>query len=62
MIREFKTYRWGRGDSPVKEDDHCMDELRYYIMSRPENKKPEPKPNFVQLEKERRLRALRYKR
>ncbi len=62
MIREFKTYRWGKGDSPVKEDDHCMDELRYYIMSRPENKKPAEKLNFVQLEKERRIRALRQRR
>lgn len=32
MIREMKTYRWNGYDSPVKHDDHCMDELRYYIM------------------------------
>jgi hypothetical protein len=36
MIREFKSYFWGEGDSPRKQDDHAMDELRYYIMSRPE--------------------------
>lgn len=35
MIREFKGYSWAGGDMPVKRDDHCMDELRYYIMARP---------------------------
>ncbi|MDE7453959.1 MAG: terminase family protein [Clostridia bacterium] len=35
MIEEFKTYCWADGDTPVKRDDHCMDELRYYIMTRP---------------------------
>ena len=33
MIREFKTYRWKNVNEPVKHDDHCLDELRYYIMS-----------------------------
>lgn len=43
MIREIKTYRWkpatGSDDSPekpIKRNDHAMDELRYYIMSKPE--------------------------
>ena len=35
LIREIKSYFWGEGDSPVKRDDHCLDELRYYLMSRP---------------------------
>ena len=35
MIAEFKSYYWAAGDMPVKRDDHCMDELRYYIMTRP---------------------------
>jgi phage terminase large subunit-like protein len=35
MIEEFKGYYWADGDAPVKRDDHCMDELRYYIMTRP---------------------------
>jgi len=39
MIREIKGYRWGNGDAPIKEDDHAMDELRYYLMS-----KPRPRP------------------
>lgn len=36
MIREFKGYWWGERDVPIKKDDHALDELRYYIMSRPE--------------------------
>ncbi len=38
MIREIKSYFWGNTDLPIKKDDHAMDDLRYYIMSRPENK------------------------
>ena len=38
MIREIKGYYWGNNDAPIKKNDHAMDELRYYIMSRPENK------------------------
>lgn len=36
MIREIKGYFWGNDDLPVKRDDHAMDELRYYVMSRTE--------------------------
>jgi phage terminase large subunit-like protein len=35
LIRELKSYRWGDGDTPVKKDDHSLDELRYYVMSKP---------------------------
>ena len=35
LIRELKSYRWGDADLPIKKDDHCLDELRYYVMSRP---------------------------
>ncbi len=35
LIREFKTYFWGAGDNPIKKDDHCLDELRYYLMTKP---------------------------
>ena len=35
LIREFKSYRYGEDDSPVKRDDHALDELRYYIMTKP---------------------------
>ncbi|NCA67408.1 MAG: hypothetical protein EOM87_05030 [Clostridia bacterium] len=36
LIRELKGYSWGEGDAPKKENDHALDELRYYVMSRPE--------------------------
>lgn len=35
LIRELKSYFWN-GDVPKKKDDHALDELRYYIMSRPQ--------------------------
>ena len=61
LIREIKCYRWGKGDSPVKVDDHSVDELRYYIMSRPENKKPKEEKSIVQIEKERLIRNLKFR-
>lgn len=34
-IREFGLYRWGQqeggSDNPVKEDDHAMDDIRYFV-------------------------------
>lgn len=62
LIREIKAYRWGKGDSPVKVDDHSMDELRYYIMSRPENARPKPELNIIQREKERLIKRLNSRR
>ena len=62
MIREIKGYFWGNNDAPVKKDDHSMDELRYYIMSRPENKEPKPIKNEIQKDKERLYRILRNNR
>lgn len=35
LIREIKSYRYSDGDAPVKKDDHALDELRYYLMSKP---------------------------
>ena len=58
MIREIKGYFWGDQDTPIKKDDHSMDELRYYIMSRPENVKKETK-TLVQRDKEKRIRELK---
>lgn len=62
MIREMKAYRWGNGDNPVKVDDHSLDELRYYIMSRPENKRPKEELSLIQKEKERLIRSLKRRR
>ena len=55
MIDEFKGYIWGGGDTPVKRDDHCMDELRYYIMSRPEPAKKEESISLIAADKLRRI-------
>ena len=58
MTEEFLTYSWAGGDSPKKTDDHCMDELRYYIMSRP--RAPERQAvSPVAADKERRIRRLK---
>ncbi len=61
MISEFKSYWWGTGDRPKKVDDHAMDELRYYIMTKPENN-PIIKKSFIEADKERRYRKLRRNR
>ena len=58
LIREIKSYFWGSGDAPVKRDDHAMDELRYYLMSRPKNAPPEEEESAVKRDKERRARKL----
>lgn len=53
MIREIKCYRWGASDCPIKKDDHAMDELRYYIMSKPKKtvitKKGLLERNFIKI-------------
>lgn len=60
MIREIKGYFWGNNDSPVKKDDHAMDELRYYIMSRPENSQIVSRnKSLLQLNKEKMIRKNR---
>ena len=65
LIREIKGYFWGNNDLPVKKDDHALDELRYYIMSRPENKLNKLEKTQIQKNKEKliklnRLQNLRY--
>ena len=35
--REFSLYRWdgsGRSDVPVKENDHAMDDIRYFVATK----------------------------
>ena len=62
LIREIKNYWWSENDNPIKKDDHCLDELRYYIMSMPENKKPENEKTDVQKHKEKLIRKLKAKK
>ncbi len=59
MIREFKSYFWGSGESPVKRDDHAMDELRYFLMSRPKPAVRAAEKGEIARDKERRIRKLR---
>ncbi len=59
LIREIKSYFWGNNDAPIKRDDHALDELRYYIMSRPENKQDEKKKTQIELHKEKLYRNIK---
>jgi len=62
MIKEFKSYWWGGGDNPIKKDDHCLDELRYYLMNLTNSQTPKrEEKNEIQKDKERLARALRRK-
>lgn len=58
LIRELKSYRWGDGDSPKKYDDHALDELRYYLMTKPENSPLKPQKTVIQKDKERLIRKI----
>lgn len=59
LIREIKGYFWGEGDVPKKRDDHALDELRYFIMSRPEPYVEKTSKSEIQLDKERLIRRLK---
>ena len=60
LIRELKSYRWGAGenDAPKKVDDHALDELRYYIMTKPENSAPKKQKTIIEKDKERLFRII----
>ena len=58
LIRELKTYRWGEGENPKKIDDHALDELRYYLMTKPENAPPKIQKTEIQKDKERLIRKI----
>lgn len=57
MISEIKGYFWGAGENPIKKDDHSLDELRYYIMSKPETIKSVEK-SIIEKDKEKMYRRL----
>ncbi len=59
MIAEFKTYTWGTDDSPKKKDDHAMDELRYYLSSRPTSHSQTELKSIIQKDKEKLYRQHR---
>ena len=62
MIREFKSYFWGRDESPVKRDDHAMDELRYYLMTRPKAEPSASEKSAITKDKDRLIRRLNIKK
>lgn len=62
LIREIKGYFWGEGDVPKKRDDHAMDELRYYLMTKPGREPPSRESTPVQRDKQRLMRRLQAKR
>ena len=59
LIREIKSYWWGDGDNPVKKDDHALDELRYYLMTKPKHTQHIKKTD-IQKDKEKLARKLRF--
>ena len=63
LIKEIKSYWWGGGDNPVKKDDHCLDELRYYLMSITQPFTPKRNErNEIQKDKDRLARMLKLKK
>ena len=63
LIQEIKSYWWGKGDNPIKKDDHCLDEMRYYLMTLNEftSSSKRQERNDVQKEKDRLISRLRFK-
>ena len=59
LIREIKGYYWKDSDTPYKKDDHALDELRYFLMTRPINRSPQEQKTVIQLDKERLIRQLK---
>ncbi len=59
LIRELKGYYWGSGDTPRKADDHSLDELRYYLMTKPKRSPLKVEKSEIRKDKERRYRRLK---
>ncbi|MBR2375934.1 MAG: terminase family protein [Clostridia bacterium] len=59
LIAELKGYYWGSGDSPRKADDHSLDEMRYYLMTRPKKSPTVVEKTSIQKDKEKRIRGLK---
>ncbi|MCI8555901.1 MAG: hypothetical protein HFI85_05000 [Clostridia bacterium] len=53
LIEEIKSYWWGEQDLPIKKDDHCLDEMRYYLMSLNLNENKKQEKSALEKEKER---------
>ena len=62
LIREIKGYRWGDKDAPIKKDDHALDELRYFIMTRPDANIEKESLTPVQKDKNKLIHELNRRR
>ena len=58
LIREIKSYWWGEGDNPKKIDDHALDEMRYYLMKKPNIIPIKAYKTPIQKDKERLFRKI----
>ena len=59
LIRELKTYWWGKGDKPIKKDDHALDALRYYLSSKPQaTKLPTVQTSEIAKDKQKLIKSL----
>ncbi len=59
LIRELKTYWWGKGDKPIKKDDHALDALRYYLSSKPQaTKLPSVEMSAIAKDKRKLIKSL----
>ncbi|MBQ8792732.1 MAG: terminase family protein, partial [Clostridia bacterium] len=58
LISEIKGYWWGDNDLPVKKDDHCLDEMRYYLMNISKPPVKQGQKTLVQKDKEKLIRRL----
>ena len=59
LIDEIKGYYWGSGDAPRKTNDHSLDEMRYYLMTKPKHTPAAQEKTAIQKDKERLARKLR---
>lgn len=59
LIREIKSYWWGNDDLPVKKDDHALDEMRYYLMTKASDKSFKTQKTLIQKDKEKLIKKLK---
>ena len=59
MINEIKKYWWSNGDTPIKKDDHAMDELRYYLCTKPDIPRLPNLKSAITKDKEKLYRQLK---
>ena len=62
LIEEIKGYWWGDNDLPAKKDDHCLDEMRYYLMNISKQSFKKTEKTSVQKDKEKLIRKLKNNR